>query len=163
MQFAVRLTDGAAVDLQDLSHYIAGARGGAEARQVIDRIRQALSNLSESPNRGAYPKEFLDLGIREYREVFFNRLLKNDASPPERVGYAQEKDAGSANSRAICATEDVLSRRPVRSGGLGFVLQQPAKPYRIVYRVTESDVRVLLITDGRRDLRALLQPRLLAP
>jgi toxin ParE1/3/4 len=108
MQFAVRLTDGAIADLQDLRDYIAGARGVGEARQVIGRIRQALSSLGESPNRGTYPKELLDLGIREYREIFF-------------------------------------------------------KPYRIVYWVTESDVHVLLITDGRRDLRTLLQRRLLAP
>jgi len=29
------------------------------------------SSLSESPNRGAYPKELLVLGIRDYREIFF--------------------------------------------------------------------------------------------
>jgi toxin ParE1/3/4 len=108
MQFAVRLTDGAAGDLQDLSDYIAGARGVGEARQVLDRIKQVLPSLGETPNRGTYPKEFLDLGIREFREAFF-------------------------------------------------------KPYRIVYQVAESDVHVLLITDGRRDLRTLLQRRLLSP
>lgn len=108
MQFAVRLTDDAARDLQDLCDYIAGARGVGEARQVLDRIKQVLSSLGETPNRGTYPKELLDLGIREYREVFF-------------------------------------------------------KPYRIVYQVAEREVHVLLITDGRRDLRTLLQRRLLAP
>lgn len=35
------------------------------------------------------------------------------------------------------------------------------KPYRIIYRVMESDVYVLLIVDGRRDMQALLQRRLL--
>jgi 2-oxoglutarate ferredoxin oxidoreductase subunit gamma len=55
------------------------------------------------------------------------RLLKNDASPQECDGYAREKDAGSANSSAIGATEDTVSRRPVLSGGRGFVLQQPTK------------------------------------
>ena len=53
------------------------------------------------------------------------RLLKSDASPSERDGRVREKDAGSASSSAICATEDVLSRRPVRSEGRGFVFQQP--------------------------------------
>jgi toxin ParE1/3/4 len=27
--------------------------------------------LSEFPERGAYPKELLALGVREYREIFF--------------------------------------------------------------------------------------------
>jgi toxin ParE1/3/4 len=35
------------------------------------------------------------------------------------------------------------------------------KSYRIVYQVTERQVTVLLIADGRRNLRTLLQQRLL--
>jgi toxin ParE1/3/4 len=35
------------------------------------------------------------------------------------------------------------------------------KPYRIIYRVMDKKVYVLLIVDGRRDMHALLQRRLL--
>ena len=35
------------------------------------------------------------------------------------------------------------------------------KPYRIIYRVIEKNVYVLLIVNGRRDMQALLQRRLL--
>lgn len=35
------------------------------------------------------------------------------------------------------------------------------KPYRIVYRVINNIVYVLLIVDGRRDMQSLLQRRLL--
>ena len=70
------------------------------------RIETALAGLSDSPERGAYPKELLALGIREYREIFF-------------------------------------------------------KPYRIIYRIVEKNVYILLIVDGRRDMQALLQRRLL--
>ena len=35
------------------------------------------------------------------------------------------------------------------------------KPYRIIYRVMEQNVFVMLITDGRRDMQTLLQRRLL--
>ena len=35
------------------------------------------------------------------------------------------------------------------------------KPYRIVYRVMEKKVTILLIADGRRDLGSLLAQRLL--
>ena len=65
-----------------------------------------FGNLSEQPQRGSYPKELLEIGVREYREVFF-------------------------------------------------------KPYRIIYRVAENNVYVLVIADGRRDMRMLLERRLL--
>jgi len=35
------------------------------------------------------------------------------------------------------------------------------KPYRIIYGISGSDVQVFLITDGRRDMQALLATRLL--
>ncbi len=35
------------------------------------------------------------------------------------------------------------------------------KPYRIIYRVIDNIVYVLLIVDGRRDMHSLLQRRLL--
>jgi toxin ParE1/3/4 len=35
------------------------------------------------------------------------------------------------------------------------------KPYRIIYRVVDKNVYVLLIADGRRDMQTLLQRRLL--
>ena len=34
------------------------------------------------------------------------------------------------------------------------------KPYRIIYRVLDKNVYVLLIADGRRDMQSLLQRRL---
>ena len=35
------------------------------------------------------------------------------------------------------------------------------KPYRIIYRVMDKSVYVLIIVDGRRDMHSLLQRRLL--
>ena len=35
------------------------------------------------------------------------------------------------------------------------------KPYRIIYRIMDKKVYILLITDGRRDMPSLLQRRLL--
>jgi toxin ParE1/3/4 len=34
-------------------------------------------------------------------------------------------------------------------------------PYRLIYRVTDSKVYILLIVDGRRDMQALLERRFL--
>ena len=73
---------------------------------MLERIERALQGLSEHPQRGNHPRELLDIGIREYREVSF-------------------------------------------------------KPYRIIYRVVEDTVYVLVIADGRCDMQTLLQRRLL--
>jgi toxin ParE1/3/4 len=106
MPFSVLLTNDAARDLDELYDYIAAHNTPQKADYVLEQIEKAFSMLSEFPERGAYPKELLVLGIREYREVFF-------------------------------------------------------KPYRIIYRVMDKNVYVLLIADGRRDMQSLLQLRLL--
>ena len=106
MSFKVQLTDDAVRDVEDICDYVHRYRSPAAAEHVLKQIEQTLSSLSEYPYRGGFPKELLDVGIREYREIFF-------------------------------------------------------KPYRIVYRVTDSTVDVYLVADGRRDMRTLLQRRLL--
>jgi toxin ParE1/3/4 len=106
MPFAVLLTADAAGDLEELYHYLTLHDAPGKAEQVLAKIEKTFNSLSESPERGVYPKELLALGIREYREIFF-------------------------------------------------------KPYRVIYRVMGDIVYVLLIVDGRRDMQALLQRRLL--
>jgi toxin ParE1/3/4 len=106
MSFSVLLTDDAARDLEDLCDYIDLHDVPDKADYVLEQIEKACCSLSEKPHRGAYPKELLSIGVREYREIFF-------------------------------------------------------KPYRIIYRVIENNVYVLLIADGRRDMQTLLQRRLL--
>ncbi len=106
MLYAVLLTNDAARDLEELYDYIAVHDAPQKADHVLEQIEDALTKLSEFPERGAYPKELLALGIHEYREIFF-------------------------------------------------------KPYRIIYRVVDSNVYVLLIVDGRRDMQSLLLRRLL--
>lgn len=106
MAMQVFLTDDARRDLELLYDWIAPNDDPANAAYVLDQIEQALQSLSENPLRGRYPTELLDVGLKEYREIFF-------------------------------------------------------KPYRIIYRVLENRVYVMVITDGRRDMQALLQRRLL--
>ena len=106
MPFQVFLTDDAARDLEDLYAYIELHDVPGKADHVLEQIEKGFTSLSENPRRGAYPKELLAIGLREYREIFF-------------------------------------------------------KPYRIIYRVMAENVYVLAIADGRRDMHALLQRRLL--
>ena len=106
MLFSVQLTDDAARDLEELCDYVERHDAPGRGEHVLERIEKVFESLSTHPHRGNYPKELLDIGIRDYREVFF-------------------------------------------------------KPYRVIYRVMESDVYVLLVADGRRDMQTLLQRRLL--
>ena len=71
MSFEVRLTRGAARDLEEIDDYIGRRDGPGRAGHVLDRIERAFASLTDYPYRGRHPKELLEIGIREYREVFF--------------------------------------------------------------------------------------------
>ena len=85
MSFEVQLTADAVRDLEDIYRYIDHHRSPVAAHHVLEQIEQAFSGLSEHPNRGRYPRELLDLGIREYREIYFKpyriiyRVIENTA------------------------------------------------------------------------------------
>jgi toxin ParE1/3/4 len=84
MPFAVLLTKDAARDLNQLYDYIAVHDSPRKADYVLEQIEKTFATLSEFPERGVYPKELLELGIREYREIFFKpyriiyRVMKKD-------------------------------------------------------------------------------------
>jgi toxin ParE1/3/4 len=71
MPFKVLLTRDASRDLEELYDYIALQDAPRKAGYVLEQVEKAFSKLSEFPERGAYPKELLALGIKEYREIFF--------------------------------------------------------------------------------------------
>ena len=102
----MQLTDDAARDLEEVCDYIDQHEAPGWADNVLEQIDRSLGSHSEHPHRGSYPGELRDIGIQEYREIFF-------------------------------------------------------KSCRIIYRVVGDNVHVLVITDGRRDMRALLERRLL--
>jgi toxin ParE1/3/4 len=69
--YRVLLTQGAEQDLEAIHDYIAEVDDPANADRVLDRLLAAAEKLSAFPARGSYPRELLDLGIKEYRQVFF--------------------------------------------------------------------------------------------
>ena len=83
MNHTVLLTEDAAADLADIVDYVAAADGPLRARRVLDRFETTLAHLEGFPERGAHPPELLELGIREYREVFFKpyRVIYRVQSP----------------------------------------------------------------------------------
>jgi len=107
MPYEVLLTLDAERDLGDLYDYIAKNDAPEKADYVLGNIESMVLELAELPERGNYPPELIELGIREYRERFF-------------------------------------------------------KPYRIIYRLIGNQVFVLVIADGRRNMKALLERRLIS-
>ena len=71
MAFKVLLTADAAEDLTDLYAYVSQHDSHKKAEYVLEKIRNKFVSLSETPERGGYPKELLYLGIRDYKEILF--------------------------------------------------------------------------------------------
>lgn len=106
-KFEVLLIEGAEQDLEAIHDYISEYDCVANANYMLDELMSVVESLSKFPERGSYPKELVGLGIKEYRQTFFN-------------------------------------------------------PYRVIYRVTGSQVTIYLIADGRRHMQSVLARRLLS-
>ena len=70
-KYEVLLTEGAEQDLESIYDYIAEFDCKASADYVLDRLLEVVESLSAFPERGAYPKELVALGIRDYRQTAF--------------------------------------------------------------------------------------------
>jgi toxin ParE1/3/4 len=104
---------------------------------------------------------------------FESRLTRGAEDDLERLhDYLAEQGSpatADALADAILEKIDALERFPHRGSvpeelaGLGIQTfrQLVLSPYRIVYRVIGREVFVLLVADGRRDVQALLERRLL--
>lgn len=71
MSYQVFLTDDASLDLEDLYDYIEFHDASEKADYVLDKIEEAFLSLAKNPERGAYPNELMEVGLREYREIYF--------------------------------------------------------------------------------------------
>ena len=71
MSFPVHLTRDAVRDLEDIYDYIDRRSSSARARYVLVLIEKVFRSLSAHPQGGNFPAELLDIGIQEYRQVFF--------------------------------------------------------------------------------------------
>jgi len=58
-------------DLDDIAAYIAEHDSVDRAIVVATRIEQSIAALTAFPNRGIHPKELLDYGNRDFREIYF--------------------------------------------------------------------------------------------
>lgn len=67
--FKVRITEDAERDLDALFRYLAEHRSPEHAAELIEAIDRKMHSLARFPERGAIPRELVDLGQREYRQV----------------------------------------------------------------------------------------------
>ena len=105
--------------------------------------------------------------------LFEVRLTRGAEADLERLYDHLEEHASPAVAEAlleaILGKVDALERFPHRGSvpkelsalGIRSFRQLIHSPYRIIYRVIGQEVFVLLVADGRRDMQALLQWRLL--
>jgi toxin ParE1/3/4 len=77
-RYAVLLTEGAARDIEGIHRYISDTDRPEIAETVLDQLLHVVNSLSRFPERGTFPRELIELGIKEYRQVL---------SKPYRVIY----------------------------------------------------------------------------
>lgn len=71
MAFEVVITEDAERDLDDIITYIARHDSTRRAEYVLGRILTIAEGLVAEPKRGSTPKELRELGVHDYRQVFF--------------------------------------------------------------------------------------------
>ena len=104
----------------------------------------------------------------------FRVRLTDDATRDldDIIGYVRRRDTpGKARDLLVRIQQTLqsLAEQPNRGSypdelaalGIKKYRQVRFKPYRIIYHVREDAVLVLVVADGRRDMRTLLQRRLL--
>jgi toxin ParE1/3/4 len=69
--YEVLLTADAERDLEALYRYVAEYDSPIRAEQLLDRVLEVTDSLRAEPDRGTTPKELRELGLGEFRQVFF--------------------------------------------------------------------------------------------
>ena len=67
----VYLTSDAQADLENILFYIEIHDSKERSDYVYQRIKKAILNLSSFPKRGRVVSELKEIGVLDYREVFF--------------------------------------------------------------------------------------------
>jgi len=80
-RYRVCLTQEAEADLLDLFEYIARKDSAANAYHVLEELEALILSLDQNPERGHFPPELMEHGVKDYREVLFK---------PYRVIYEVE-------------------------------------------------------------------------
>jgi len=68
-RFEVLLTRDARLDLEELHTWLSGAASAPAADRLLAEMTQAMERLARFPNRGSIPRELLELGVQQYRQI----------------------------------------------------------------------------------------------
>lgn len=91
-------------------------------------------------------------------EDLYDYIESHDA--PEKADYVLDKIEEIFSSLADNPERGAYPNE-LLAVGLREYRELYFKPYRIIYRIIEQHVYVMVIADGRRDMQSLLQRRLL--
>jgi toxin ParE1/3/4 len=80
---------------------------------------------------------------------------------PEKAEYVGQRIEQAFSGLATLPNRGNHPRELLELGNRTF-REVHFKPYRIIYRVFEREVHILIVADGRRDMRGLLARRLLS-
>jgi toxin ParE1/3/4 len=69
MRYDVQITRGAETDLTEILAFLLAREGETVAERILEGLLDAAASLGRFPERGSHPRELLELGIREFRQV----------------------------------------------------------------------------------------------
>ena len=67
----IRISTAAAKDILEIYDYVVEFDSEANADRLIAKINASIETLANFPERGSMPSDLLDIGIRDYRQIFF--------------------------------------------------------------------------------------------
>ena len=67
----IRISTVAAKDILEIYDYVVEFDSEANAGRLVAKIKASIDTLSNSPKRGSMPSDLLDIGSRDYRQIFF--------------------------------------------------------------------------------------------
>jgi toxin ParE1/3/4 len=71
MKYTVQLISDAEEDIIEIFNYKNLSDSQDKAEQVVLKIEEACSGLTDPPDRGHFPPELERIGVLEYREIHF--------------------------------------------------------------------------------------------
>jgi toxin ParE1/3/4 len=67
----IRISAAATKDILEIYDYVLEFDSEANADRLIAKIKASINTLANFPERGSIPSDLLDIGIRDYRQIFF--------------------------------------------------------------------------------------------
>ena len=67
----IRISAAATKDILEIYDYVVEFDSEANADRLVAKIKASIDTLANFPERGSVPSDLIDIGIRDYRQIFF--------------------------------------------------------------------------------------------